>query len=529
MTKFFQKIRKIGIFAIILGLLWQSSALTNILNIDHVKAASENITQINFTTEVQTVETNTSSARITTQTQNAEGTSETVSETTTLNLSSNSPTGEFSSNGTDWFSTPTTLTMNTGTANRNFYYKDSTVGTHTLTVNAEGQDWTPATQDINIVDTIAPVLDITAPSTSEEVNGDKIITFTDSEETNPQCSIDNTNWVDCTSGTTTLSDITGFDALEEGDFTLYLKDTDNAGNTGTDNETGIIKDSVAPVVTGVTNNKHYNKNVTPTFNNGTATLSKDSGDAEDFTSGTEISNEGEYQLVVTDNAGNVTTVNFIIDTTAPTGSIKINNNTRVTNSRKVTLNLNYTDINIDKMRISNNSGFKATCIENDWQNVKTSITDWQLTEGNGQKTVYVQFKDKAGNTSKVYEALIYYNNKAENIETTKIKGTNSYTKGNIYLMYSAGQERTLTYAEYTSNPEGSTNFSAFGKYFDLSLDNKTGVSGLVLYVYYTQADLDAAGITEKQITGLYYWNDIISEWEIYPNQEVNTQNKKALL
>lgn len=43
--------------------------------------------------------------------------------------------------------------------------------------------------------------------------------------------------------------MTGFAALPEGAFTLYLRDNDAAGNTGTDSEAGIIKDTVAPVTT----------------------------------------------------------------------------------------------------------------------------------------------------------------------------------------------------------------------------------------------------------------------------------------
>jgi hypothetical protein len=71
-------------------------------------------------------------------------------------------------------------------------------------------------------------------------------------------------------------------------------------------------DKTAPIVTGVTNGTYYNSNRTITFNEGTATLN---GSA--FTSGTVVSNEGSYNLVVTDLAGNVTTVAFTIDKTAP--------------------------------------------------------------------------------------------------------------------------------------------------------------------------------------------------------------------
>ncbi|MBI4009964.1 MAG: Ig-like domain repeat protein, partial [Candidatus Aenigmarchaeota archaeon] len=97
-------------------------------------------------------------------------------------------------------------------------------------------------------DTIAPIVDITAPLSLDEVNGNALIFFTDDELTNAECSIDNLVWVACASGVTTLTDVAGFGALPEGAFTLYLRDTDLAGNVGTDSEAGIIKDTIAPVV-----------------------------------------------------------------------------------------------------------------------------------------------------------------------------------------------------------------------------------------------------------------------------------------
>jgi hypothetical protein len=114
------------------------------------RADSALITQIKFTTTPQTINMNTVSAVLTTQTQKVVetiDTSEQVSETTTLNLNSTSGTGQFSSNAETWIPV-TTLTMNTGSANRSFYYRDSTPGTHTLTVTAEGKNWTAATQNV---------------------------------------------------------------------------------------------------------------------------------------------------------------------------------------------------------------------------------------------------------------------------------------------------------------------------------------------------------------------------------------------
>ena len=96
-------------------------------------------------------------------------------------------------------------------------------------------------------DTVSPVVSITSPTTGSSVNGSEIISFTSSENVSPELSIDNTNWVSGVSGTTTLADITGFNGLAEGNFTLYLRDTDAASNVGTTN-ISLTKDTVSPVV-----------------------------------------------------------------------------------------------------------------------------------------------------------------------------------------------------------------------------------------------------------------------------------------
>src|SRR5690606_12982915 len=99
----------------------------------------------------------------------------------------------------------------------------------------------------------------------------------------------------------------GTEITVEDEYTLVI--TDAAGN-----ETAVTftVDRTAPVVTGVEDGEYYNENVTPAFNEGTATLN-----GEEFISGTEVTDEGEYALVVTDAAGNQTTVNFTVDKTDP--------------------------------------------------------------------------------------------------------------------------------------------------------------------------------------------------------------------
>jgi hypothetical protein len=71
-------------------------------------------------------------------------------------------------------------------------------------------------------------------------------------------------------------------------------------------------DNVAPVISGVVNNGTYTSAQSPTFNEGTATLTKNGGTAAAYLSGTAINATGSYVLTATDAAGNSTTASFTI-------------------------------------------------------------------------------------------------------------------------------------------------------------------------------------------------------------------------
>lgn len=114
-----------------------------------VFGATENITQVNFVTESRTVAPGAVSDIITIQTQNATGGAEKLDETGHLTFVSSSQTGNF----LDSDGTPVSTTMRKGSANRNFYYRDTTAGVHsitiTVTVGSPERSW-QATQIITI-------------------------------------------------------------------------------------------------------------------------------------------------------------------------------------------------------------------------------------------------------------------------------------------------------------------------------------------------------------------------------------------
>jgi subtilisin family serine protease len=101
-----------------------------------------------------------------------------------------------------------------------------------------------------------------------------------------------------------------------------------------------------------------------------------------------------------------------LDTTKPTGSIKIKNGATYAYSKYATLNLKSSDsgFGVSSMQFSNN-GSKWTS----WKTFKTTYSNWNLTSstygGNGNrgtKYVYVRYKDKVGNISLKYKDSIIY-------------------------------------------------------------------------------------------------------------------------
>jgi hypothetical protein len=97
--------------------------------------------------------------------------------------------------------------------------------------------------------------------------------------------------------------------------------------------------------------------------------------------------------------------NIKLDKTKPTGSIQINNDATSTSSTTVTLYLTSQDetSGTSKIRLSND----GTWNNENWQDT-ASTKQWQLTSGQGAKTVYYQIMDNADLESITYSATITY-------------------------------------------------------------------------------------------------------------------------
>ena len=101
--------------------------------------------------------------------------------------------------------------------------------------------------------------------------------------------------------------------------------------------------------------------------------------------------------------GEVLSSSLTYDKTSPNGSVTFNSGDEITNNLEATLTLSASDSlsGVTSMMVSNSSSFSGST----WESYSTS-KDWTLSTGDGIKTVYVKFKDAAGNISTIYTDTI---------------------------------------------------------------------------------------------------------------------------
>jgi glucose/arabinose dehydrogenase/PKD repeat protein len=128
-----------------------------------------------------------------------------------------------------------------------------------------------------------------------------------------------------------------------------------------------------------------------------------------------------------DAANNVATSTAFmvtVDNQPPAGSVVINAGSTATNSKAVTLALTATDAvtSVTQMRFSNNGNSFSTA------EAFAPTKTWTLSNGAGTKTVYVQFRDAAGNWSTAVTDTIVLDTTAPTISgrtATNITGTSA--------------------------------------------------------------------------------------------------------
>jgi|GEM_PF-4923728 len=170
----------------------------------------------------------------------------------------------------------------------------------------------------------------------------------------------------------------------------------------------------------------------------------------------------------TDGAGNTRDViNFYIrlDIDPPGGSITINDNSYgYMNTRSATLSITSSDtyeLNALQMRFSND-GADWT----DWES-RISSKNWELTEGDGPKTVYMQVKDVAGNIAQYSDTTILDMTPPTNVTANINNDALCTTTVGVTVYYGAEDNLSGLRRVYLKNETGGTPPSGY-TYYNLS-------------------------------------------------------------
>ncbi|MCX6807139.1 MAG: fibronectin type III domain-containing protein [Candidatus Berkelbacteria bacterium] len=307
---------------------------------------------------------------------------------------------------------------------------------------------------------------------------------------------------------------------EDGTKTVYVQYKDNATNTSSIYSDSIIYDGTPPGTTTPSATSPTN-DTTPTWSweaavdtggseiegyyvkigttsGGSQILSETSiGDVLNYTP--TVLSQGTYYLSVKakDNAGNsgnyTSSSALILDTTAPSGSVIINAGAAATASTSVNLTLSATDTGgaeLSKMRFSNDNLTYSS-----WEDYGVGKT-WILSDGDGTKSVYVQYNDTVGNVSTAYSDVIILD----------VTGPGDFS------LYSPAANSWVNSTSVTFQWENASSLSGLTKYqlyIDdaLSLDNisssatSASVSGLSIssHTWYVKA-FDNLGHTKSTTT-----------------------------
>ena len=275
-----------------------------------------------------------------------------------------------------------------------------------------------------------------------------------------------TGWTSVTSTASYSANVSYTLSSGDGSKTIYAWYKDSAGNVSATASDSITLDTTAPAITitSPTSNATYSTASSTISLGGTASDATSgvgsvtwsnsrggSGTASGKTSWsvstiTLSSGSNVITVTVTDGAGNTgtDTITVTYSNTTPSGSININSGTAYTKSTNVTLNLSAMDnVGVTGYYLSTSSTVPLATATG-WTAV-TSTTSYNanvsytLSSGDGSKTVYVWYKDAAGNVSATASDSITLDTTAPAITITSPTSNSTYStvSGTISLGGSA--------------------------------------------------------------------------------------------
>ncbi len=373
-------------------------------------------------------------------------------------------------------------------------------GIDTITVSSDTAPTGTVTVNSNVAYTNSTLATLSLSATD---NTGVAAYYVSASSTTPSASA--SSWVPITSTAGYVADVPYTLSSGDGTKTVYVWYKDIAGNVSNKASDSIVLDTTSPTatITSPTSGATY------TTTNGTLSLG---GSASDGTSGVSsvawsndrggsgtasgtaswsvsgislASGSNVITVTVTDNAGNTgtktLTVTYNQDLGVPGGSVSINNGASYTTSASVTLSLSATDdMGVTGYYVSASSTAPSAS-DTGWKSFTstTSYTgsiSYTLSSGDGEKTVYVWYKDAAGNVSGVASDSIILDTAAPT-GSVSINGGDYTNSTTATLTLSASDSGGVT-GYYISTSSSTPSASASGW---VSITSSTGYSGSVSY------------------------------------------------
>jgi hypothetical protein len=357
----------------------------------------------------------------------------------------------------DWTSFPNLITLN------NYQLNDISEGI--TTVSVKFKDLAGNESEI-YSDTVS--VDLTAPTAS--------IIYSPEESqgwTNEDVVASLTELVDNSGGTVITPNGESYQFTANGSYTFEIQDS--LGNSATLGANVTWIDKIDPVIAQVPGNQTPSKahegviSVTDNITNESEiaiyyqwTTSQTAPEIEEANwietaNGVTIdknSVNGEWYLHIKalDEAGNssiATSGKYIFDNTAPTGTVTIVET--VTETNLITINLECQDAYSNESEIT--YGISEDNINyGPYTSFSSVIKDYETTNGEGEHTLYVKFKDKLGNESDAFtDSFIIDQTPPSGTIVYSIDGTNGLTNENVTATLTALTDNYTESGQITVN------------------------------------------------------------------------------
>lgn len=207
-----------------------------------------------------------------------------------------------------------------------------------------------------------------------------------------------------------------------------------------------------------------------------------------------------------DNAGNISGTysdTIVLDTAAPSGTVVINSGDTFTNNRPVSLAITSNDATsgTSYMQVSNYSNFSGAS----WEPISGSKS-LNLSSGDGTKTIYIRFRDNAGNISGTFSDTIVLDTVTPTgtIEVTTEDGLSKTADTSVVLTLTGSDDRSgLAGIQLSNNGTSWTELEALSSPRDWELSTGAGTKTVYLKL------IDNAG-NEYITTGEIYLVDDVT-------------------